>query len=93
MDFISCRDEARSVWIFLLGPIIYAYADIRDVLPLVGWEILLVDKEEGVGTLYLTVDSLCKTTKFVAVGALQHFPIFRVADEMPILHQFAGGFV
>ena len=52
-----------------------------------------MDEEEGVGTLYSTVDSLCKTTEFVAVGVLPHLPIFWVADEMQILHQFAGGFV
>ena len=52
-----------------------------------------MDEEEGVGTLYSTVYYLCNTTKFVAVGALPHLPIFRVADEMPILHQFVGGFV
>ena len=42
----------------LFGPVIDAYAAMRDVLPPVGWEVLLVDEEEGVGTLYLTVDSL-----------------------------------
>ena len=52
-----------------------------------------MDEEEGVGTLYLTVDYLCKTTEFVAVGAFPPLPIFRIADKMPILHQFAGGFV
>ena len=52
-----------------------------------------MDEENGVGTLYSTGDSLCKKTELVAVGALPHVPIFRVSDEMPILHQFAGGFV
>ena len=52
MDFISSHDEARSVWIFLLGPVIFAYAAIHDVLTPVGWEVLIVDEEEGVGTLY-----------------------------------------
>ena len=36
MDFISSHDEARSVWIFLLGPVIFAYAAIHDVLTPVG---------------------------------------------------------
>ena len=35
MDFISSHDKALLVWIFLLGPVIYAYAAIHDVLPLV----------------------------------------------------------
>ena len=93
MDFISSHDKAHLVWILLIRTVIDAYAAICDILTPVGWEVLLVDEEKGVGTLYSTGDSLCYSTDLIAVGTLPHLLIFRIADEMLIWYQFAGGFV
>ena len=42
MDSGSAYGELSSIWILILGSIAYTDASVRDVLPLVYWEICLV---------------------------------------------------
>ena len=53
-----------SVRLLLLGTKRAYKFDVRDVLPLVGWYLRLVDESDGVGALYSAAYSMCQGAKF-----------------------------
>jgi hypothetical protein len=78
-----------AIGIGLLRTIVDAHASVRDVFLLVGWDLVLSNKDYCVGAFANARDALSKVTEFNCVGLAPEFFVLGVHKKVSQFHEGA----
>jgi hypothetical protein len=94
-DFVTTYGDSGSVRVILLRSNFTDDHGVADFLALVGWDVLVVDEEEGVGTRYPLLcwrragtDALAESAQLVSIGGIPSCFVTWVTTKLAMFKGF-----
>ncbi len=97
---VAANGDAGAVGIVLFRTDFADNHSVTDFLALVGWNVLVVDDEEGIGTRYSLVglgssraNALAKSAQLIGIGGIPRTFVTGVSTELAVLEELASSWV
>jgi hypothetical protein len=84
-DSVTTHCKADAMRVFLVRSVVGADASVGDVFLAMQRDLVVCNKDYGVGAFHGDGDSLGKATKFFTICIFPYCTVLRVFDEMAIL--------